>query len=190
MALPRLSYARVKSTRKEGETTLLDIAVQTDNGEVDFGEIVAGGFVTADSLIVGMMVGREFKPMRQAAGRQASADIVFAKITGASSVGYGEYEYQWVEVVPAGAPGQYTVVDGGLSSAADGPIRNTIESPNVSGGTLGSGIDSGTLPTGFDPVPVGDDAVVWIRGPYGSESEPWWSMCVSTHVDGSCGGAA
>jgi hypothetical protein len=190
VALPRLTYARVKSTRKVGETTLLDIAVQTENGEIHPGEIVAGGYVTADSLIVGMLAGRDFKPMRQASGRQASADIVFAKITGASSVGYGEYEYQWIEVEPSDTPGAYTAVDSGLNSTADGPIRNTIESPNVSGGTLGSGIDSGTLPAGFDPVPVGDNAVVWVRGPYGSESDPWWAMCVSTHVDGSCGGAA
>lgn len=187
MALPRLTYARVKGTRTVGETTLLDIAVQTDEGEIHPGEIVAGGYVTAGSLIVGMLVGRDFEPMQQGEGqRSGGSGFVRARITDSSSIGYGKYEYEWVEVEPADGAGSYSDVENGKSSTEDGPLRNSIEVPNESDSVLGSGINTENLPANFNPVPIGNGAVVWISGPFGTESDPWWDMCVSTHVDGEC----
>lgn len=181
-----LSYARVLSARKVNDRTLLDIAVQTDAGEVRPGEIEAGGFVTANSLILGAMIGDEFVPMRSGGGRRAT--IIRAMVDSVESITYGRYRYAWTEVEPGTAPGEYTPVSGGRNSIDDGPLYNGMEAPNASGGSLGSGIDSNNLPAGFTPTALGHGAVVWIEGPFGTESDPWWDMSVSTHVDGECGG--
>lgn len=188
MALPRLTFARVKSARKVGDTTLLNIAVQTEGGEVSPGEIVAGGFVTGDSLIFGAMVGDKFVPWRN--GRSVSSGATtYARITGSNSLGGGRFRYQWEEVVPdPDNPGEYISPDSPRDSDNDGFAYNGMETPNTSGGILGSGVNSDTLPAGFAPVRVGLGAVVEITGPFGEGSSAWWTFSVSTHVDGQCSG--
>lgn len=186
-----LTFARIVDTRTVNDRVLYDIAVQVEGGELRMGSIESGGLVFADGLIVGMLTGspdggRTFRPMRQGAG---SESFVRARITQAASNGFGRWDYSWVEVQPGIVPGVYEDKPNGRNSAANGIAINTIEVPNSSGGTLGSGVNSSNLPAGFFPVAVGAGAIVRLSGPFG-DNTPWWEFELSTHVDGTCGGAA
>lgn len=182
MALPRLTFARIVSVREVNDRTFYDIAVQTEAGEIRPGEIEAGSYVFGDGLIFGAMVGDEFKPWRS---RSRTATIIRARIDGSSNIGNGRFRYDWTEVEPGSTPGTYTARS--RNSGSDGYLYNGMEVPN-DGGVLGSGIRRVNIPQGFAPVPLADGAVVWIEGPFG-DTEKWWDFSVSTHVDGSCGGA-
>jgi len=190
MALPALTFARIVEARTVSDRVLYDIAVQTASGEVRLGSIEAGGLVFADGLIVGMLTGsadsgQTFRPMRQG----GSSTFVRARITGAVQTFFGQWDYTWVEVEPASSPGQYGEKTGGRNSSADGVARNSMETGNGAGSTLGSGVDTGNLPPGFEPVPIGTNAIVRLSGPFGDAS-PWWEFEASPHVDGTCGGVA
>lgn len=185
-----LTFARIVDTRTVNDRVLYDIAVQVEGGELRMGSIESGGLVFADGLVVGMLTGspdggRTFRPMRQG----VSSSFVRARITGAVQTFFGQWNYTWVEVEPAASPGQYGEKVGGRNSSANGIARNSMETGNGAGSTLGSGVDTSNLPTGFEPVPIGTGAIVRLVGPFG-EASPWWEFEASPHVDGTCGGVA
>lgn len=172
MALPRLTYARVKSARTVNDTTLLDIAVQTESGEADFGEIVAGGYVTADSLIVGMIVGNEFKPMRQSGG---SASRKRAVVVSSLPTGSGRFRYT---VQFAEGPHDPDLWE---PDTAQEPVTayQPIEGFNGKGFTSG-GIDEARL-QGFAPVPLANGCPVLVE-----EIEGDWYIVGAQSIDGTC----
>lgn len=183
-----LTHARILGARDAGGVVLWDIAVSLPGGgEYKPGEIEAGPYVMAAGLIVGFWMDggdkRKFVPM----GGGRSPGVALARITGSAPVGYGSYSYEWEEVKPSpSSPGQYETVVGGRTSEDSGPAHNGLEAPNGDNGTLGSGIDSTGLPSGFAPVAIGNGAVVRLSGPYGEGAGKWWSFEICTQVDGSC----
>jgi len=186
-----VTHARILDTRTAGEVVLWEIAVALPGGgEYRPGWIEGGSYVMAGGLIVGLLVagerGREFKPMGSGGGGSSFGQF-HARILSANPVSFGRWEYDWEQVTPSATqPGEFDLKEGGKNSAMDGRARNGVETPNLPASVLGSGVDAATLPSGFQPVPVGDGAVVRLSGPYGSGSGAWWLFTVSTHVDGSC----
>lgn len=67
--------------------------------------------------------------------------------------------------------------------------RNTLEASNTDTGVQGNGVNADTIPQGFDIVPIGDGAVVELRGPYGvtQDDAGFYLFTVANLVDGVCG---
>lgn len=99
-----VSYARVLGVRTVEGRTLLDVAVQTDEGEIRPGEIDGTNVVFADSLVVGIVTGsrdsgQTFRPMRHAGGG-GSGNLKPAIIVSSRPIGEDLFEYQIKGVLP------------------------------------------------------------------------------------------
>ena len=110
----------------------------------------------------------------------------WARITGSTSLATRRWSYDWETVTFDGV--DWNTLSPTVTSSTLGKAINTLEASNSATGIQGNGVDEDNLLGTFDLVPIGDGAVVEIRGPYNDSvsGDDFWLFTAANLVDGDC----